>query len=137
MVPSESYIPTYYLNIGFPLELRTPGFATNLRPFYLYGLAISVVVASMLLSGYLFDPLFTLLFFFVPPFSFNFLPSETSPLRIVKRPTLPDPVVPPTAAAREASSSSFFRLICFVISYTIVSLLVPKLERFKQSVNAA
>ena len=136
MVPSESYIPTYYLNFGFPLDRRTPGVATNLRPFYLYGLPVYVVVASMLLSGYLFDPLLTLLFFFVPPFSFNFLPSETSPLRIVKRPTLPDPVVPPTAAAREASSSSFFRLICFVMSYTIVSLLDPIVERFKQSVNA-
>ena len=65
---------------------------------------------------YRFDPLFTLCFFFDPPFSFNFLPSETKPLRIVKRPTFPVPVVPPTEAALEANSNSFFRLICFVIS---------------------
>lgn len=35
----------------------------------------------------------------------------------MKRPTFPVPVVPPTEAAREANSNSFFRLMCFVISF--------------------
>lgn len=69
-----------------------------------------------MLQTHLFDPLFTLLFFLLPPWSFNFLPSETRSLRIVKWPRLPVPVVPPTDAARVANSSSFFRLMCFVIS---------------------
>ena len=66
----------------------------------------------------------------MPPLSFNFLPSDTSPLRIVKRPTFPVPVVPPTDAARDAISNSFFRLMCFVISLKI-SILEGKQRQAK------
>lgn len=88
-------------------------------------LALSITIYNAVLATsrricrcdiYLFDPLFTLCFFFEPPLSLSFLPSDTSPLRMVKRPMFPVPVVPPTDAAREANSNSFFRFMCFVIS---------------------
>ena len=80
--------------------------------------AICVFVQALVFPPvYLFDPLFTLpRFFLLTPFSFCFLPSLTRFLSMVKRPILLVPVVPPTAAARDANSSSFLRLICLVIS---------------------